>query len=292
MKFGMMTPLVTPLHADGSLNEQALATLVEDQIEHGVHSLLVLGGTAEVTALTPEIRKRSVEIVVEATNKRVPVVAGVIELGIYDAIRSAKVCKEAGADALLVCTPYGGATSPQGCVDYFAAIDAAMDMPIIIYNFPGRTGYNCSPDVVGRLLDKIPNIVGIKECAEKFDQTMQLISRFGDRMQVLSGNEFQAPWEMLMGAKGAILASANPLPAEWVKIYDLALERKADEMSQMFMKLYPLVKVMFNEQHPGPMKYVMSKKGFDVGDPLPPICPVSQKARDEIDAMLKQFNVI
>jgi len=292
MKFGMMTPLVTPVNKDGSINEKVLVDVVEDQLAHGAHSLLALGGTAEVTALKPEDRKLSLEIVVKTVKKRIPVVAGVIELGVYESIRSAQMCKEAGADVLLVCTPYGGATTPQGCLDFFTAIDKAVNMPIIIYNFPGRTGYNCTPDMVGQLLDKVPNIVGIKECAEKFDQTMQLISRFGDRMQVLSGNEFLAPWEILMGAKGAILASSNPLPTEWIKIYDLAVAGKVNELNEFAMKFLPLVKVLFVEQHPGPMKYSMTLKGFDVGDPILPICPVSQKARNEIKEMMNKYGVI
>lgn len=292
MKFGIMTALITPMKADGTVNEECLVKVIEDQLAHGVHSLLALGGTGENMAVPQQARRQVLDIVVKTVNKRVPVVAGVVELGVYDAIRCARMSKEAGVDALLVSTPFGAATSLQGCLDFFAKIDEAVNMPILIYNFPGRTGYNTTPDIVQALLDRVPNIIGIKECAEKFDQTMQQIARFGDRIEVLSGNEYLAAWEMLIGAKGAILASSNLLPGQWVEMYDLAQARKADELTRMGMKYHPLQKLLFKEQNPGPLKYAMSRQGFDAGSPLLPVCPISKSLEKELDDMMEKLGVL
>lgn len=292
MKFGIMTALVTPTCEDGSVNEKVLAAIIEDQISKGVHSLLALGGTGENMAVRPEYRKPLLEFVVRTVAGRVPVIAGVVELGVHDAIRVAKMSKEAGVDALLVSTPFGASTSVQGCVDFYAMIDKAVNMPILIYNFPGRTGYNTTPDIVAELIEHIPNIVGIKECSMKFEQTMQLLARFGERIQVLSGNEDLAAWEMLMGAKGAILASSNLLPEQWVTMYDLAVARKADELTAMGMKYYPLQKLLFAEPNPGPLKYAMSLQGFEVGDPLTPVLPISEGLRTKLKGKMVELAVI
>lgn len=292
MNFGIMTALVTPVKKDGAINEGELIRVIEDQIAHGVHSLLALGGTGENMGVRPEYRKSVLDIVVKTVNKRVPVIAGVVELGIFDSIRVAQMSKDAGVDALLVSTPFGGNTSTQGCVNFFSAVDKAVNMPIVIYNFPGRTGYNTTPDVVAQLLDEIPGIVGIKECSEQFDQTMQMLARFAERMEVLSGNEYLAPWEMLMGAKGAVLASSNLFPGEWVKMYDLAKARLANELTILGMKFYPLQKLLFKEQHPGPLKYAMTQQGFDIGDPLLPVCPISKELQEELIPMMKKLGVI
>lgn len=292
MNFGIMTALVTPVNPDGTINEAELVRVIEDQIAHGVHSLLALGGTGENMAVRPEYRKQVLETVVKTVNGRVPVVAGVVELGVHDAVRVAKMSKDAGVDVLLVSTPFGGSTSIQGCIDFYTAIDHAVDMPILIYNFPGRTGYNTTPDIVEQLLAHVKNIIGIKECSEKFDQTMQMVARFGDKIEVLSGNEYLAAWEMLMGAKGAILASSNLLPGQWVKMYDLAMTRKADELNEMGMKYYDIQKMLFAEPNPGPLKYAMSLQGFPVGDPLLPVCPISDGLKQKLEAKMKELSLL
>ncbi len=282
--------------ADGiTVNEAALRAILEDQIQKGAGSLLLLGGTGENTAVPKEARKKILEIGVQSIAHRVPVVAGVVELGIYEAIDSAKTAKAAGADMILVAPPFGRATTVQGCIDFFQAIDKAVDMPILIYNFPGRfgdNGYGTSPDVVGALIEAIPNIVGIKECSCKLEQTVELIGRFGDKIQVLSGNEYLAAWEMLAGAKGAILASSNVLPAQWVEIYHAAMAGDAAKVTELGFRYQKLQRLLFKSQNPGPSKYAMTLQGFEAGLPLMPCAEAPDGVKEEVKAEMKRLGML
>lgn len=292
MKFGIMTALVTPVNPDMTLNKEVLIRVIEDQLSHGIHSFCALGGTGENAAVPFPMREKVLEVVVETVNHRVPVVAGVVELGVHDAIKCAKMAQSKGVDVLLVNTPFGGSTTAQTCIDYYNAIRQEVSLPIIIYNFPGRMQFNATPDVVGAILDNVPGIVAIKECAERFEQTMEQLRRFGKRVQVLSGNEYLAPWEMLMGAEGAFLASSNLLPGEWVKMYDLAQAKKSDELTAMGMKYCTLQRLLFKEPNPAPLKYAMQLQGFQVGGALPPGRSITDKLKDDIKTEMRELGII
>lgn len=293
MKFGIMTALISPILEDGiTLNENALVKVIEDQIGNGIHSLLSLGGTGENMAVPKETRRKILEVTVKTVNHRVPVIAGVVELGVYDAIATATMAKEAGVDALLVSTPFGASTPLSGVIDFFKAVDHACNMPILIYNFPGRTSYNATPDIVGKLLEAVPNIVGIKECAERLDQTVELIDRFGDKIEVLSGNEYLAAWEMLAGAKGAVLASSNVLPKQWVEIYDTAMAGDSKKINELGMKYHYFQKMLFKSPNPGPTKYAMTLQGFDAGKPLLPVCEAPEALKEEIRGEMVRLGIL
>ena len=293
---GIMTAVISPMLADGvTVNEQALTAILEDQIAKGAGSLLLLGGTGENTAVPKEARKKILDIGVKVINHRVPVIAGVVELGVYEAIESAKVAKEAGVDIILVAPPFGRATTVQGCIDYFKAIDAQVDLPILIYNFPGRfgdNGYGTSPDTVGALIEAVPNVMGIKECSGKLEQTVELIGRFGDKIQVLSGNEYLAAWEMLAGAKGAILASSNVLPGEWVAIYEAAMAHDAVKVTELGFRYQKLQRLLFKSQNPGPSKYAMTLQGFEAGLPLMPCAEAPDTVKAEVKAEMERLGLI
>ena len=293
---GIMTAVISPMLADGvTVNEQALTAILEDQIGKGAGSLLLLGGTGENTAVPKEARKKILDIGVKVINHRVPVIAGVVELGVYEAIESAKVAKEAGVDIILVAPPFGRATTVQGCIDYFKAIDDQVDLPILIYNFPGRfgdNGYGTSPDTVGALIEAVPNVMGIKECSGKLEQTVELIGRFGDKIQVLSGNEYLAAWEMLAGAKGAILASSNVLPGEWVAIYEAAMAHDAVKVTELGFRYQKLQRLLFKSQNPGPSKYAMTLQGFEAGLPLMPCAEAPDTVKAEVKAEMERLGLI
>jgi len=294
MHYGIMTPLVTPVDSSGKVKEKVLVDLIEDQISKGIHSLLAVGGSGETLAVPIEMRKQVVEIFVKTVKNRVPVVAGVSELGLINAIRTSQMCRDAGADAIIVATPWGDDNTTQGCVDFYGAIYDAVKMPILIYNYPGRNNYGTPPDVIEALLNHVPGIDGMKECSFKFEQTLELIARFGDRMEVLSGCERHCAWDLLAGAKGAIMASANVIPGEWVKMYGLAKAGRLDELREMAFKYMPLQKKLFGSgvQNPGPLKYVLTRQGFDVGEPMIPVCKIPEGFKAELDAMMKELNML
>lgn len=293
LHFGIMTALITPLLEDGvTLNETAYVEIIEDQIKNGVHSILTMGGTGESLTLPRETRKRAIELAVKTVNHRVPVVSCAVELSVYDAVETAKMIKEAGVDVLLLSNPYGSNTRLSGVIDFFKKVDEAVNMPIIIYNFPGRTGYNVTPDVVGALMDAVPNICGIKECAERFEQTMELIGRFGDRLAVLSGNEFLGAWELLCGADGAVVATGNVMIKEMVKLYNIAKTGDVAKTTEYGLSLFPLMRALFKSPHPSASKYGMILRGFAAGKPTIPCVECDEPVKVELEAEMKKLNII
>lgn len=289
---GIMTALVTPLTKDNTVDVPKLEKLIDFQLENGVKGLLILGGTGEYTALTMEVREQAVRETVRYTNGRVPVVAGVLEPGIGECIKFSKTCKAAGADALLVLAPFYVHPTQEGIVDFFRAVDRAVDMPLLVYNIPYRTYVNVLPETVEKMVAEIPNIVGMKECSPSFGQAVELLHRVGDRICVLSGEEFLMSGEILMGAKGAIMASANLIPDVWVHLYELAAARNTQELSALLKKYYPLIKLLFREINPGPLKYAMSRIGLDMGQLSIPLREPSDELKMELDAEMKKLGLL
>ncbi|MGM9662563.1 MAG: 4-hydroxy-tetrahydrodipicolinate synthase [Oscillospiraceae bacterium] len=289
---GIMTALVTPLTCENTVDVPKLEKLIDFQLANGVKGLLILGGTGEYSALTMEAREQAVRETVRYTAGRVPVVAGVLEPGLGEAIKFSRLCKAAGADAILLLAPYYVHPTQDGIVDFYRAVDAAVDMPMFVYNIPYRTYVNVLPETVERMCEEMPNIIGMKECSPNFGQAVELIHRVGDRISVLSGEEFLMSGEILMGAKGAVMASANLIPDVWVKLYELAAARKADELSALLKQYYPLIKLLFKEVNPGPLKYAMKLKGLDMGCLSIPLREPSDTLKAELKAEMERIGLL
>lgn len=289
---GIMTALVTPLTKENTVDAAKMEKLVDFQIANGVSSLLVLGGTGEYSALTVEARTRAVEVTVKASAGRVPVVAGVLDPGIGEALKCGKLFQAAGADALLVLTPFYVHPNQDGIMDFFKKFDQELDMPFLIYNIPYRTYVNILPETVEKLVDALPNLVGMKECSPSFGQALELIHRVGDRISVLSGEEFLCGGELLLGADGGIMATANLVPDVWVKIYNAAAAQDLPAMRSLLKTYFPLFKLMFKEINPGPIKYAMGRIGIDVGELSIPLKAPSAALQGEIDAELKKLGIL
>ena len=293
---GIMTAAVTPMREDGvTVNENALKAIIEYQIENGAGSLLFLGGTGETPSVPAEARKKILEIAAETVDHRVPVVAGVYELSIFAAIREAKTAKAAGADILLAAPPFARGTDREGCISFYKKIEEAAGLPILIYNYPDRfgdNGYCCDPADVEALMDAVPLIVGIKECCMKFDRTAEMLCRFGDRIQILSGNEAYAPWEMLAGARGAVLAGSNVLMKEYAEIYDAAMAGDAAKTTALAFRIQSFQRLLFQSPNPGPVKYALTEMGFEAGGPLPPVAPVPAALKEKIRAGMVALGIL
>lgn len=289
---GIMTALVTPLTAENTVDVPKLEKLIDFQLENGVRGLLILGGTGEYTALTMEVREQAVRETVRYTAGRVPVVAGVLEPGIGESIKFAKLCKAAGADGLLVLAPFYVHPTQEGIIDFYRALDQAVDMPLLVYNIPYRTYVNVLPETVEKMCELMPNIIGMKECSPSFGQAVELIHRVGDKISVLSGEEFLMSGEILMGAKGAVMASANLIPDVWVQLYELAAARKTEELSALLKTYYPLIKLLFKEINPGPLKYAMKRIGLDMGFLSIPLREPSDGLKAELDAEMKKLGLL
>ncbi|NYB75257.1 4-hydroxy-tetrahydrodipicolinate synthase [Sedimentibacter hydroxybenzoicus DSM 7310] len=289
---GIMSAIVTPLTEAYTIDESAMKRLIDFQIERGINSLLVLGGTGEYSALTMEVREQAVLSAVKYSNGRIPVIVGVLEPGIGEATKFALKAKAAGADAILVVTPYYIHPDQEGMIDWYKRLDAAVNMPMLIYNIPYRTYVNIQPEAVKALADACPNIIGIKECSPNLGQAIDLIRTCGDRITVLSGEEFLCTSEILLGMKGGIMASANLVPDVWVEIYKKASVGKNNEATEVLMKYYPLFKLLFKEINPGPLKYALSIIGLDCGPVASPLHEPSDKLKKELKRELTNLGII
>lgn len=289
---GIMTALITPLKKDGSVDEIALAKLIEYQIDHKVNSLLLLGGTGEYTSMTMAERKRAVDLTVKAVNGRVPLVVGVLETGIGECLNFCSYCKQAGADAMLVLTPFYIMGTQDALADFYLELDRQVDMPILIYNIPYRTNVNVLPDTVLRLSKEMKNLIGIKECAS-MTQAMEVLIKVGDKINVLTGDEFSAVSLMAMGVKGAVMATANVVPDAWVQMYELVKAGKIQEAMAMSLDYFPLFKALFSENYISPLKYAMEQANIPWGEAkLLPLLDAKSETKAWVDREMKRLGVL
>lgn len=292
MKYnGIMTALVTPIDDQGIVDAESLQNLIQFQLNNNVSSLLVLGGTGEYSALSNAERKRAIDITVQEVNGKVPVVAGIIAPGIGDAIEFGLYAKAAGVDAVMPVTPYYVSPTQEGIMQYYQDLDKALDMPMFLYNIPYKTGVNMQPETVENLVEKIPNIIGIKECSPNLGQFIDLTRRVGEKIYVLSGEEFLAMSEMVLGAHGAVMASANLVPDVWVKMWEHLQKGAVQEAVKLNTAYYPLFKAIFKEGNPGPLKAAMNMNGLLVGAVSTPLLRPTTETVNELTKVMKQLQL-
>ena len=287
---GIYTALCTPV-MDGKVNAAAMDKLVNFVIDNGTTGLVALGGTGEYCALTNEQRIDGVKMTIAANKGRVPVVAGIIGPGLPEAIEMGNKYKELGADAIMVVTPYYVVANQQGIYDYYRQVMKNVDLPLVLYNIPYRTGVNMLPETVERLLDSDDRgqIVAMKECCPNMGQVLELLSKVRERTSVLTGEEFLFYQEISCGAQGGILATSNLLPKMWADIFDLIVAGKRERAAEIVVKVTPLLRLIFAESNPGPLKDAMKMIGIDCGDPLLPLEKPGKEIVDGLARELKKF---
>jgi 4-hydroxy-tetrahydrodipicolinate synthase len=260
MRFlGTLPALVTPFRG-GAVDEKALRELVERQIAGGVTGLVPCGTTGESVTLSEGEHQKVVRVVVEQTKKRVPVVAGAGTVSTAHTIHLAKLCQEAGADGLLLVCPYYNRPTQAGLEAHFRAVLAAVPLPSILYNIPGRTGVDMSVETLERLAD-VKAIVGVKEATGNVLRSEQILARCGDRFTVLSGDDSLTLPVLSVGGRGVISVSANLLPKETSDVVKLWDAGKIAEARALHLRLLPVHESMFVEANPGPIKAAMAARG-------------------------------
>ncbi len=287
---GIYTALCTPV-IDGKVNAAAMDKLVNFVIDNGTTGLVALGGTGEYCALTNEQRIDAVKMTIDANKGRVPVVAGIIGPGLPEAIEMGNKCKELGADAIMVVTPYYVVANQQGIYDYYQQVMKNVDLPMVLYNIPYRTGVNMLPETVERLLDNDERhqIVAMKECCPNMGQVLELLSKVRERTSVLTGEEFLFFQEISCGAQGGILATSNLLPKLWADLFDLIQAGELKKASEIVIKATPVLRLIFAESNPGPLKEAMKMIGIDCGDPLLPLEKPGKHIVDALEVELKKL---
>jgi 4-hydroxy-tetrahydrodipicolinate synthase len=274
---GSIVPVVTPFR-DGRLDDEGLARLIDWQIESGSHGVSVTGTTGEPSALTRAERERVIEVAVEAVNGRVPFMAGTGSNNHEETLHLTRFAQRAGADAVLVVTPYYNRPSQEGLFQHFSAVAAAVDVPVVLYNIPGRTAVNLEIDTVARLREARPNIIGCKESNKDFEFINRLLHRLGRDFLVYSGIELLCFPVLAIGGAGYVSATGNLLPSQVARLYDLHQAGKWQAAQDLHFHLLPLNDAVFLEINPVPVKTalgLMGKISPEVRLPLAPLAPAN-----------------
>ncbi len=287
---GSMVAIVTPFKG-GKVDEKALGDLIEFQIKNGTDVIVPCGTTGESATLSHEEHHRVVEFTVKTVNKRVPVVAGAGSNSTDETIELAAFAKKAGANGVLLITPYYNKPTQEGLYRHFKKVAESVDIPIILYNVPGRTSVNMLPSTSARLRE-IKNIVGIKEATGDLKQISETIRLCGRDFDVISGDDFTTLPLLAIGGVGAISVTANVAPADCAGMMDAFFAGKMEQALTFHYKMEPLHGAMFIETNPIPAKTSLALMGKIAEEFRLPLCPMADANKDKLKKALKDYGLI
>ena len=285
---GCGTALVTPFTADGAVDYEAYAALVDRQVAGGVHFLVPLATTGETPTLSQE-EKVAIFQTVKAHAKGRPLLVGVGVNSLPDTLANIRLLEPLGPDALLVVVPYYNKPTQQGQYEYFKAVAAATSLPVIIYNVPGRTGANMLPDTVLRLAQDVPNIRGIKEASGKYDQVSEILRRAPEGFTVLSGDDDMTLAFMATGAHGVISVASNVAPKEVTEMVEAAQRGDYATARVLHHRLFQLFKACFVESNPIPAKAALSLLGQMRATVRLPLAEASDQTKELMQKVLQDL---
>lgn len=271
---GSIVAIVTPF-TNGAVDQEKLRELVEFQITNGTDAIVPCGTTGESSTLDYDEHMDVVKIVIEQVNKRVPVIAGTGSNSTAEAIELSRKAKEAGADGVLLVTPYYNKPTQEGLVRHYTAIADAVAIPQILYNVPGRTGVNMLPETVARLAPH-KNIVAIKEATGSLQQASEILALCGDQIDVLSGDDFITFPMMACGAKGVISVLANIMPKAVADLTDAFFAGDLETARRLHLNTLKISNAMFIESNPIPVKTALGLMGKCSDEVRLPLCPMSE----------------
>jgi 4-hydroxy-tetrahydrodipicolinate synthase len=287
---GSITALVTPFK-DGRIDEKAFQRHVEWQMDQGTHGLVPVGTTGESPTLSHDEHRRVIELCVEAAAGRVPVIAGTGSNSTAEAVALTRFAKQAGADAALVVTPYYNKPTQEGLYLHFKAINDSADLPIFIYNIPGRSVVDMSVETMARLA-KLPNIAGVKDATANLARVSQQRAAMGQDFIQLSGEDATALGFMAHGGQGCISVTANIAPALCSEFQLACLGGNFKRALELQDRLMPLHDALFVEANPGPVKYAAEKLGLCSGETRLPLAPLSSASKAKVDAALETVGLV
>ncbi|MGB3729921.1 MAG: 4-hydroxy-tetrahydrodipicolinate synthase [Thermodesulfobacteriota bacterium] len=291
MIHGSIVAIVTPFR-DGKIDEDALKNLIEFQIENGTHGIVPCGTTGESPTLSHEEHEYVIELTVQTANKRVPVIAGTGSNSTKEAIRLTRFAKEIGADAALVVVPYYNKPTQEGLYLHFKQIASQVDIPIILYNIPGRSGVNMTPQTIARLAADFKNIIGVKEAAGSIPQASKILQLCGMDFLVLSGEDALNFPLLTIGARGFISVTANIAPKDVSNLYNLYASGEFEKARDLHYKLLPLNEALFIETNPIPIKAALSMMDLTKYEYRLPLSEMAQNNYDELNKVLSDYGLI
>ncbi|MFH1726142.1 MAG: 4-hydroxy-tetrahydrodipicolinate synthase [Elusimicrobiota bacterium] len=284
---GSFTALITPF-ASGRLDEAALRRLIRFQLRSRTSGLVPCGSTGEAATLRPEEYRRVIEIAVKEAAGRIPVVPGVGTNSTDKTVAAAREVAALGADALLVIVPYYNKPTQEGLFRHFRTVARSVRLPIVVYNIPGRTGVNLAPATLARLASVCPNVVATKEASGSLDQVSEILSLCPAGFTVLSGDDSLTIPMMSIGAKGVVSVLANILPIPTARMCAAALRGDFTAARKLHHKLFPVIKALFLETNPIPVKAAVQMAGLGGGAPRAPLTPITSANRRLLAAAIRE----
>ncbi len=283
---GSIVALVTPFR-NGAVDERALGDLVEWHIAEGTHGIVPVGTTGESPTLTHREHERVVELVVEATARRVPVIAGAGSNATHEAVGFVQFAKKVGADASLVVTPYYNKPTQEGLFQHFKAVHDAADLPLVIYNIPGRSVIDMTPETMGRLA-ALPQVVGVKDATADLTRPLEQTRHCGADFCQLSGEDGTALAFNAHGGVGCISVTANVAPKLCAHMQEAWRDGEPHRALALHQKLMPLHGALFCEASPSPTKYALAELGKTTEEVRLPLVPLSPAGRERVDAAMAE----
>lgn len=288
---GAAVAIITPFNADGSVNYEELGRIIDDQIANSTDAIVICGTTGEASTMTDEEHIECIKYAVKHTDGRVPVIAGTGSNDTKYAVELSKEAESAGADALLLVTPYYNKTTQRGLVAHFTAVADAVNIPIILYNVPGRTGMNMDVATVKELA-KHKNIAAIKEASGNISYAAKLIAECGDIIDVYSGNDDMIVPIMSLGGKGVISVLSHVIPKETHMMVQYCLENNFAEATKLQIEYLDLANDLFLEVNPIPVKEAMNMVGWNAGPCRLPLVEMTDDHKAKLRATLEKHNLI
>lgn len=287
---GCGTAIITPFD-DNGVNFNEFKKLIEFQISEGVDALIVCGTTGESSTMTLEERKQTIEFAVKTANHRVPIIAGTGGNCTQSVIDFTKWAETAGVDGALIVTPYYNKTTQAGLISHYTAIANSTKLPIILYSVPSRTGVNITPETCFEL-SKISNIVAIKEASGNLSQIAEIKSLCRENLHVYSGNDDQIIPILSLGGLGVISVLSNVAPKYTHEMVINYLNGKIIEAQDMQLDAIYLIKALFSEVNPIPVKAALNMLGYNAGIPRLPLIEMSEKVKEKLEKELKKFELL
>ncbi len=286
---GVGTALITPFR-DGKVDEDAFCRLIDFQIENGVSALIVSGTTGESAVLEQEEFQRTMELAIGRVAGRVPVIVGTGANDTAKAIRKTRLACAAGADAVLLVTPYYNKTTQRGLVAHYRAIADASDVPCILYNVPSRTGLNMAPETVAQLADH-PRIAALKEAGGNLSQAAQTVRLCGDRIDLYSGCDDQTVPLLSLGAQGVISVASNVLPREMSRICEAWFGGDTGEALRLQLRLLDVMNALMAETNPIPVKAACARLGFGKNEVRLPLVPMEDEKTERLMRLIGEARI-
>jgi 4-hydroxy-tetrahydrodipicolinate synthase len=285
-----MVALVTPFR-DGKVDWQSLEALLDFHITNGTNGIVPCGTTGESATLTPQEHDEVIKAVVKGVNKRVPVIAGTGSNSTDEGIRLTRAAEKSGADGALMISPYYNRPTQEGIYQHYKKVADSVGIPVIVYNIPGRTGSKIEPETLARL-SEIKNVAGVKEATGSVDQAIDVIRLCGDRLAVYSGEDSLTFSLMALGGKGVISTVANIVPKEMSQLTEACLEGNWEKGRDLQLKLIPLIRAVFLETNPIPIKTALALMGRCTSDLRLPLTPMSESALKKLQQAITDFGLL